>query len=63
MLKMAQQKFNSMFDEFTFSKLRGRMLTDAIVENRGLVKWLYERDIILVDDKIEKQFEKEIGYE
>lgn len=63
MAKKSNQTFKSMFDEFTFSDLRGSMLIDAIAENKGLVKWLYERDIIEIDDKIQKNFDKEMGYE
>lgn len=61
---MSQQKFISMFDEFTFSKQhKGKMLTDVIAEDKGFVRWVYEKDIIEIDEKIEKQFNKEMGYE
>ena len=60
---MTRQTFTSMFDKFTFSKLEGIYLTDAIEGDKGLVKWLYERDIIEIDEKIQKQFDKEMGYE
>lgn len=60
---MTQQRFTSMFDTFTFSKLEGLMLTDAIESDRGLVKWLYERDVIEISPEIQKQFDLEMGYE
>lgn len=59
---MSVQKFTSMFEEFKFGKCKGETLTDVITDHQSYIQWLYEKDIIEIDEKIEKQFNKETDY-
>jgi len=62
---MCKQKFTSFFDVFLFGKFKDQNLNliDVIEMDPKYVIWLYENDIIEIDNSIQSRFERELGYE
>ena len=63
---MANQKFESFFDEFTFgenfdrSTGKGKLFVDVMDDNPGYIAWCLENDVIEISRDMEQRVDRAV---